>query len=368
MDINNILEKSQLTDLEINTSDGQKLYVTRIWLIHITPYFKSLLAGNFSETNSTSITLSYPSKIIITLLKCIYEGYLGDTHIKKELDQNLTTHDDIRNFLSACTEYMLDHIKNLSDELFSENEYVGAPHAHNLIVISQKFGINKTKKNLQKMIEKLDYLSYDAVECSTLNFFMEISWHHFIESLRLWLIYNDPTDDELVRSGLYKYDYKKCPEKLVDSMTRIVRQFIDAPAFKLKVLEELSYVVYPEQDLLKDSLENITDPKILLYINKWFVKNTNPNIEFVTCDSQKFAITITYLNKIHLVQINYPEDYPKKTVGFSIKEVSSFGFNFTNLNTQMKNKSTSIDLLLTYIAKIFNNVKNTEKKMESSNN
>ena len=88
MNIDIFKTKQSFDDLEIKTSDGM-LYISKTWLCCISHYFSTMFNGNFSESNQNTIELSYESKILILLFKCILFGYNGNEYIENEYLEKL---------------------------------------------------------------------------------------------------------------------------------------------------------------------------------------------------------------------------------------------------------------------------------------
>lgn len=350
------------SDLEINTSDEKKIYFPRIWLMYITPVFKEILTMNVIKTKQIRITLAYPLKTIHFLLACITQGHLGDVHVKKILEENLTDNltdniannadlGEIKNFLSLCYEYKVDHMKNLCDEVFSTDKYLESFDTASLINMCQIFNMTHIQKNLQKKITKVDYLDYKTMPCSVLNFFKEISWYSFVETFNLWTIFNNPTDNELMNAGLFKHNYQELPFCLVGGMLQVLKKLSKAHNYKFKILMDLSYVTHPKKYVITHPITNRTIGNEVL---EWFKEKTTSQFSFVSWDSTKIAITITHDTIIYLVQINYPSDYPTTKTGFATKVVGKLNLEIIDtFREQIKNKTLTVTELLTDLATMF---------------
>src|SRR5271156_3857733 len=111
--------------LEIQTIDDAKLYVTKGWLMNLSPYFNALLTNGFKESSTCNIKLNYKSKIILVLFQFIYEHHMGENYIRANIMNNINELEDIYSLWSAINEYQLDSIKDFVDIYFSsKSEFV----------------------------------------------------------------------------------------------------------------------------------------------------------------------------------------------------------------------------------------------------
>lgn len=158
--------KGPYDDTQIMASDKVILYTSREWLYNASPYFHKLVSDGFSETYKKEIKLSFNSKVISTLFKCIKFGLNGSRYIKKQLS-SLADDSDKYDFLQCIDQYQIVPLKEIADKYFSHEKRINALYVkYNLQLIdlvqvsgmvSMKASINKFLQKTESDLEKLDF-------------------------------------------------------------------------------------------------------------------------------------------------------------------------------------------------------------------
>jgi len=234
--------------LEIQTTDDTKLYVSKIWLMNLSPYFEALLSNGFKESSTTSIKLNYKSKIISILFQCIYKSYLGKD-VQMNIIKNLNELEDIYSFWSAVTEYQLDTIKNIADEYFSsqieliKENFLNA-ESMSLIRMYKMESIRKAINHYFEEKDHVDSLNLETFPRELLDFFITTPVA-FCRIFYKWANIHNPTDDELLMANIDIDKFKLFPERMTIELIQTIRGLTKAPKFLALVCEKISYVFIP---------------------------------------------------------------------------------------------------------------------------
>jgi BTB/POZ domain len=249
MDNDIFIHKGIFDDLEINTSDGNNLYVPRGWLVNTSDYFKAMFTNGLFESNSNTINLSYKSKVIRTLLFCILRFFLGADYIKKLLVM-LDNTTDVCQFLNACNEYQFDNIKLIADDFFSLGEKIRLLFNVELVTTVKLLKLPKMKTSITNLFYKNPLVIEPLKDKTSLYILLDVfeTWETIIEILELLIRDHNPTDEELFQTKLSNCIYNTLPHKCTEKIVRTIRKINNADKFKLKCLEKLSYVLFPEKN------------------------------------------------------------------------------------------------------------------------
>ena len=251
MNTNLFTVKGQFDDLEIHTSDeNTKYYAAKWWLVGTSEYFRAILSNGMAESNSNSIKLNHSPKVVLTLLRCVHQAYLGEDYLKKNYFEKLNSVQEICEFFNACNEYQFDSLKNLFEKYCSTEEQLISLYgtdATELIKIIYLLDLKLMGANLKNIIVKnpkmIESIKYETLMCEHLNFFN--NWCFFIEAFILWLKCHEATDLLLV--NMYK-NYDKMPKGLCEKFIREIRKLKKARQFKAFVLEKITFALYPEEE------------------------------------------------------------------------------------------------------------------------
>jgi hypothetical protein len=244
-------EKQISCDLEINTLDDQQLYVNKYLLCLHSPYFKALLTNGCSETNSNSIKLSHTSHVLNIVLNILCFCYKMNLH--NECLKKINNIDLLHDYFSTCEEYQLYDLKESAQNYFSSAENLQIIiHSENndtasFITTILTFELKQIKKAYNDIIDK-KIISIESVNFNNINirsvFEFFNTWRMCAPAFIGWLKDRDPTDEEL--SSIRHYTFKDVPKDLVEILIRRIRKFTKATIFKSRVLENLTYSIYPE--------------------------------------------------------------------------------------------------------------------------
>jgi len=241
--------------LEIKTIDGATLYVTKGWLMNLSPYFKALLTNGFKESSTCSIKLNYKSKIILVLFQFIYEYHMGEDYIKANIMNNINELEDIYSLWSAVNEYQLDSIKNFVDIYFSSHPEWKLIKNKLLNVESMRmvrmYGMERIREEINRHFamhkNNIDILDMDALPCDILNFFTT-NPPVFCNIFKKWAQNHDPTDEELDAANIDYDIFKKLSGKPLTRLVRTVRRLTNAPKFQAIVYEKISYILVGDKN------------------------------------------------------------------------------------------------------------------------
>jgi len=230
--------KEAFADLEIETRDGNKLYVAKGWLVHFSPYFVALLNGKFIESTANTIKLSHNYKILLILFRCLHNLCISANQSELE---NLTTVEEVHEFLSAVNEYQLTSIKTICDDYFSSDTKLKSFYSITLMNSIALFSMAKMKNKLNEMIKTnskmMDEVNFEEMTCVTLLFHQD--WNLLLYALEKWSKIHDPTDDELLRVGLDQINWDKTGTTMTNKIYPLVKTFVKAPKFQRTVYEKI---------------------------------------------------------------------------------------------------------------------------------
>lgn len=241
------LDKNQFTDLEIDTLDNKKMYVSKFWLYNISDFFKPLLTNGFAESNGNTIKLDCRSKILDILFKCYYFGLKGNDFIIKNCFEKLNGATDVCDFFRAANLYLLNEIMIIAENYFSTDIQIFSLYSTELIETVRLLQLENIKKNIMNnLIENklsISSLDFDNMNCITLFFFDK--WKFFVDAFCLWLTKHEPTEQELKNGKMYLVGYDRTPSEYVEKLIIHIRKIKNATTFKNTVLEKLTYALYP---------------------------------------------------------------------------------------------------------------------------
>jgi len=232
--------KDAFADLEIQTKDdnNNKLYVSKGWLVHFSPYFVALFKGKFIESTANTIKLSYNYKILLILFRCLHNLCVCANQTELE---NLTTVEEVHEFLSAVNEYQLTSIKTICDDYFSSEAKLNSFYSVTLMNTIVLFSMTKMKKTLNEMIKTnlkmMDEVKIEDMTCITLLFYLD--WHLLLSAFEKWSQIHDPTDDELLRVELDKMNWEKAGITMLKNIYSLVKTFTNAPKFQRTIYEKI---------------------------------------------------------------------------------------------------------------------------------
>lgn len=274
------LNKCQFNVLEIKTIDNKSIYVPREWFISISHYFKSLLTNGCEEFDSNLCYLGYESKFLLILFDTInsfhrpnFINYLYTNFSK------LTTIEDIYNFASMLTEYQLDGIiLQLFDSYLANNkELLKSIMTSRLIDTLYLFNFKETQVFLLNVLnENIDIIK--LLDYTNINFeFVELFFEHGIKIhfkiFRLWTAAHQPTEKQLMKSKLLKYDYKHFSEltpRTQNKIFNLVFNLKNVDNFKAAMYEMMLRSIYDNHYTKKfDTIKN--------NVYKNFIKNEVEN-------------------------------------------------------------------------------------------
>jgi len=249
MNKNNLFTtKGPFDDLEINSLDKVKIYCSKGWLYHVSPYFQALLTSGFSESKDSVITLSYKSKIIIILLECMYETVNREDYSKKILLDKITKKEDLCELLHLCNEYQLFSVKKIIDIIFSESTVINKFFSTELITTIHLLELPQMKEAINKYtrrnIKIFDSLDFTIMSHKTLSFFTR--WDELIYCFKKWAAINEVTDEILEQAAIFDTDFADMSPEYAPQLMLIIRKCDKAPVYQLRVLKLLSRVLYPD--------------------------------------------------------------------------------------------------------------------------
>ena len=246
--------KGQYNDLEIETLDENiKYYTIKGWLAITSEYFRAMLTNGMAESQSNTIKLNYSPKIVLTLLCCVHQGYLGEEYLKKNYFEKLDSLSDVCEFFSACNEYQFDSIKNLFEKYCSIDEQLVSLYGKDAIELIKNIYLLDLKimeEKLHNIIEKnpkmIESIKYETMECKYINFFTGRTWPIFVNVLISWLKCHDPTDKELIDAEIHLINYNDMPKNLCEKLILAIRKLDKKSLSRSDVQDKILYALYPD--------------------------------------------------------------------------------------------------------------------------
>ena len=249
MNTQDFLVRKIFDDLEISCSDGISLYIPRVCLSMVSPYFAAMFANNTTQSASEKISLKYESKILVLLFNSVIFGFCGENLIRREFFKKLETTKEVCDFFSACDEYKFTQVKRLADIHFSSTNNLIKFFSDELVATVHKFNLAKMTINIKILITrkqlKLENLNFATMECETLNFFWKNDWMYYLTALQKWSQFHDPTDEELENTGIFLFPFNYVPTADFNYLLNIVRKFTRAPNTKAKIYEKILNRLFP---------------------------------------------------------------------------------------------------------------------------
>lgn len=164
------------TDLELECQDG-KLYFSKFLLSSVSPYFSSMLNGNFKEGSSKTITLPFSTKLINFFLNTLIEShhnlikYYGD-HVFElvELSELFL----MPKLKDLCDHYLASHFTNYTSTLLLFADRYQLLHLRTKLII---FYLNRTSILLSS--EEFPQLSFDFIISFNFPILFKIAYEWF---------------------------------------------------------------------------------------------------------------------------------------------------------------------------------------------
>lgn len=248
-----IFPKTISTNLEIISEDNVSLYVEREYFLGVSDYFTKLLCGNFKESFSDKITMKHHSFTLSLLINCILNIHRGKKIINTYFSE-IKTFDDLHMLISACNEYQLTLIRELADEFFSHNDCLKKFMATDLISFISTYDMVKMMDGLKFILSseavtrtsneiEITYCE-NIIDCHKLSpeglslMFKISNNKSFNNIMRAWLTMYDPTDEEIVKVGLFNLSYDTDSYDLV-ALINIVNRLQNPIKYKLFLHEKL---------------------------------------------------------------------------------------------------------------------------------
>jgi len=248
--------------LEIQTIDDAKLYVTKGWLMNLSPYFNALLTNGFKESSTCNIKLNYKSKIILVLFQFIYEHHMGENYIRANIMNNINELEDIYSLWSAINEYQLDSIKDFVDIYFSsksefvENKLLNVESLRMVLMHGMEHIRERINEHFAMHKDNIDILDMETLPCDILNFFTisppdfsSVFCSVFCSVFEKWAKIHNPTDEELDIANI-DYDQFKTLSRnssSLEKLVRTVRRLTKAPKFQAIVYGKISYILVADK-------------------------------------------------------------------------------------------------------------------------
>src|ERR1700733_13820695 len=212
----NFYDRNLHTDLEIQTNDVS-LFVNRIWLMNVSPYFRALLTNGMIESRSNIIKLHHDSSLINSLFTIIYSlSFVECNYIES-------------NLIDISVVYLLFYI-----------------------II--QFELNSMKHSLRELLinnrDILNKINFSKISCETLKFFY-CDASLITDIFSRWVTVNDPEDNEIkymyVIFSFIKHaklsriiDKESFAETILTSIGKLTK----AIKFKRDVYELLTPILY----------------------------------------------------------------------------------------------------------------------------
>jgi hypothetical protein len=234
--------KERFTDIIINTSNDQQIYIPKIFLTSNSEYFKKYF--NKNPTQET-INLPHRYRILTILFNCVLVGINGQKYIEKTFFSKLKNVDDVCDFISAFDEFEMIPVRDKFDLYLSKKYRIRDFMCSKFISIAVKSGLAQaTKRILKVLIETptlLKNIDFNELKCVDLNFFSATSWGFFIRVLTLWMNSHNPTDEEI--APLMSYDFKTIPYRCIRNVWKIIPKLTRCSVFKSKISDDLMYAI-----------------------------------------------------------------------------------------------------------------------------
>lgn len=244
-------EENKFSDLTIETADNKELYVSKFFLAGLSIYFKKMLTDGFVETNSSTIKLEFRAKILDILFRYCFYSFQGKDFVEEHCYETLDSVDDICDFFHATNQFLLTKVKSNAEDYFSSELQIISLYSTEFIEMVQLLELNKIQKNIIASLTNknlsVSTLDYTKMQCKTLHFFSSNKLF-FRDSLCLWMEKHNPTDADLTDADIFRYNFTKFPTDYIEKLMRCVRKLENAPKFRAKVTEQLSYALYPDSE------------------------------------------------------------------------------------------------------------------------
>lgn len=235
--------KQLFNTLEIKTSDNKSIYVPREFVASLSPYFEALLSNGCKESYEDSCYLDYELKIISVIISAVNESYRGTDYVSENHFTKLCTSEDINNFVSALTEYQLDHILHVFDKYLSRQK-LDTYMSSDLFNTVCRFKLTKTRDNFIAFLKDnkyfLKFLDYSKVDFEFTELYFDMGSLEHLKIFTLWAVVHRPTDNQLVESRLLKHNFNHLnASKLSKIVIRLSGALENAPNFKCSLYEKI---------------------------------------------------------------------------------------------------------------------------------
>uniref|UniRef100_A0A6C0LR19 BTB domain-containing protein n=1 Tax=viral metagenome TaxID=1070528 RepID=A0A6C0LR19_9ZZZZ len=249
----NFYDRNLHTDLEIQTNDVS-LFVNRIWLMNVSPYFRALLTNGMIESRSNIIKLHHDSSLINSLFTIIYSLSFVECNY---IESNLIDISVVYRLFYICDEYQLHTIKNFLEKYLLNfldlSDYISTDLT-DLIDFIIQFELNSMKHSLRELLinnrDILNKINFSKISCETLKFFY-CDASLITDIFSRWVTVNDPEDNEIkymyVIFSFIKHaklsriiDKESFAETILTSIGKLTK----AIKFKRDVYELLTPILY----------------------------------------------------------------------------------------------------------------------------